>query len=615
VSALLVYNSNPVYTLPNGKEFGDMLKKLPLSVSFADRQDETAAICTHVCPDHHALESWNDAEPRKGCYSLAQPTIAPLFDTRQAQESMLVWAGNSTPYRDYLEQNWSATMHKMQSGISLFADFWNKTLQNGVFETAASATKNFKPTTTASAATASIAGGGFELVVYEKSGLGNGNQANNPWLQELPDPISKITWDNYLAVSPKDAREKSWNQGNVVTVKANGAEMNLPIVIQPGQAVGTASVAVGYGRMGIGKVAEKVGKNAYPFTSMNNGTLSYSAGNVQITKSIEEDYPLAATQTHHTMMGRAIVKETVLGNFVKDPRAGNEEELFGVRIGNKEEKKKASEVNLWDDHAVGNHHWGMAIDLNSCIGCGSCVVSCQSENNVPVVGKTEVMRSREMHWIRIDRYYTSDADPKEGETGDIKAMERPSDNPKVTFQPVMCQHCAHAPCETVCPVIATSHSSEGMNQMIYNRCVGTRYCANNCPYKVRRFNWFKYSDNEKFDYNMNNDLGKMVLNPDVVVRSRGVMEKCSLCVQRLQEGKLNAKCENRTVADGEINTACASVCPTNAITFGDYKIKNGRLDKAWRPEERSYHLLEELDVQPNVFYQTKVRNVEASHEA
>jgi molybdopterin-containing oxidoreductase family iron-sulfur binding subunit len=258
----------------------------------------------------------------------------------------------------------------------------------------------------------------------------------------------------------------------------------------------------------------------------------------------------------------------------------------------------------------------MGIDLNSCIGCGACVVACTAENNVPVVGKDEVMRSREMHWIRIDRYYSSDADPKEhDEHKDLSAMEHPSDNPKVVFQPVMCQHCNHAPCETVCPVIATSHSSEGLNQMIYNRCVGTRYCANNCPYKVRRFNWFRYSDNAKFDYNMNNDLGKMVLNPDVVVRSRGVMEKCSMCVQRLQEGKLIAKKAGRTVKDGDIQTACAQTCPTNAITFGDFNDKNSQISIMWKPEERSYHLLAELDVQPNVFYQTKVRNASAeAHE-
>jgi molybdopterin-containing oxidoreductase family iron-sulfur binding subunit len=315
------------------------------------------------------------------------------------------------------------------------------------------------------------------------------------------------------------------------------------------------------------------------------------------------------------MMGRSPVKETILSKYIKEPNAGNEAEMFSVKVGKEETKKSASQVNLWDSHEIGNHHWGMSIDLNSCVGCGSCVVACTAENNVPVVGKLEVSRSREMHWIRIDRYYTSDADPKEHEKGDLKAMESPSDNPKVVFQPVMCQHCNHAPCETVCPVIATNHSSEGLNQMAYNRCVGTRYCANNCPYKVRRFNWFKYSDNPQFDYNMNDDLGKMVLNPDVVVRSRGVMEKCSMCVQRLQEGKLNAKKVGRKVKEGEINTACAQACPTQAITFGDYLNKDSALNKMWNPEERSYHLLEELDVQPNVFYQVKVWNREDGETA
>ncbi len=613
VAAVLIYNSNPVYTLPNGKQFGDALKKVSLSVSFADHTDETASMCQYVCPDHHPLESWNDAEPRQGMYSLTQPTIAPLFSTRQFAETLLVWAGNTTNYHDYIVQHWNSAILKGAS--------WNKVLQDGVFESSPLEAKNYKSAANLNSAAGAISstsakgGSGMEMTIYEKTALGSGVQANNPWLQELPDPVSKVTWDNYLSVSPKDAREKGWKQGNVVEVKANNVSANVPVLVQPGQIAGTVSLALGYGRTGAGKVADNIGKNAYPFVSVVDGNMLYSASNVAISKTTDEDYALAATQTHHTMMGRAIVKETTLEEYVKDPRAGNEAELFGVRVGKQEFKKPAHEVNLWNDFEKGNHFFGMSIDLNSCIGCGSCVIACTAENNVPVVGKTEVMRSREMHWIRIDRYFSSDADPKEHGEGDIKAMEIPSDVPKVVFQPVMCQHCNHAPCETVCPVIATSHSSEGLNQMIYNRCVGTRYCANNCPYKVRRFNWFRYSDNNTFDFNMNNDLGKMVLNPDVVVRSRGVMEKCSLCVQRLQEGKLNAKREGRKVKDGEIQTACAQACPTQAITFGDYHDKDSELNKMWKPAERSYHLLEELDVQPNVFYQTKVRNVkpEAVH--
>lgn len=603
VGALLIYNSNPVYTSPMGKQFGEALKKVSCSVSFADRADETASACQYICPDNHPLESWNDAEPKLGKYSLTQPTIAPLFSTRQFSESLLVWAGNTTNYHDFIAQHWSANILKGKS--------WNDVLQEGVLEGEQLAPKNYKTAANLSAAADAVSkmnASGIELSLYEKTGVGSGIQANNPWLQELPDPISKITWDNYLCVAPKDARDNSWKQGNIVEVKANGVSMKVPVVIQPGQMPGTCSLALGYGRTAAGKVANKVGVNAYPFISLVDGQMMYAAGSVQISKTVEDDHKLAATQTHHTMMGRAIVKETTLEEFIKDPKAGNAAELISVKIGKEDKKMTTEELNLWDDHEEGNHHFGMSIDLNSCIGCGTCVVACTAENNVPVVGKEEVVNSREMHWIRIDRYFSSDADPKEHESGDIKAMEIPSDNPKVVFQPVMCQHCAHAPCETVCPVIATSHSSEGLNQMIYNRCVGTRYCANNCPYKVRRFNWFRYTDNKKFDFNMNNDLGKMVLNPDVTVRARGVMEKCSLCVQRLQEGKLVAKKQGRKVKDGEINTACAQSCPTQAITFGDYKDKESMINKMWVPEGRSYHLLEELNVQPNVFYQTKVRN-------
>ena len=600
VSALLVYNCNPAYTLPDAKAFTDGMKRTELTVSFSDRPDETSLLCQFVCPDHHSLESWNDAEPKKGFYSISQPTISPLFNTRQFQETLLAWAGTPTLFHDYMKAGWSSML---PVGLS-----WEKFLQDGVLENTGTAAGKF----TSSASLTAPAGGekaGFELVIYEKVGLGNGLQANNPWLQELPDPISKITWDNYLAVSPKDAREKGWAQGNIVSIKSGNVSAKVPVVIQPGQTAGTVSLAVGYGRTAAGKTADKIGVNAYPFVTISGNSLRYSAP-VEISKTVDEDYLFAATQTHHTMMGRAIVKETTLEEFIKNPNAGNEPELLEIKAGKDIKKERTENVTLWTEHEIGNHHWGLSIDLNSCIGCGACVVACTAENNVSVVGKDEVRRSREMHWMRIDRYYSSDADPKEHQSGDNALMEIPSDMPKVVYQPVMCQHCNHAPCETVCPVIATSHSSEGLNQMTYNRCVGTRYCANNCPYKVRRFNWFQYSDNKDFDFNTNNDLGKMVLNPDVVVRSRGVMEKCSMCVQRIQEGKLNAKKEGREVKEGEVNTACAQTCPTQAITFGDYNRKDSAINTMWKPEERSYHLLGELNVQPNVFYQTKVRNVE-----
>lgn len=602
VSALVVYQSNPVYSHPKGAELAKAIKNIELTVALSDRPDETASLCQYNCPDLHPLESWNDFEPRRGSFSFAQPTIAPLFNARQAQESMMRWSGNSANYHDSLRAYWSGK-----------ASSWEKALQDGVVDNTAAAPQSYTcKADLAAAASTAKAGAGMELVIYEKTGLGNGFQANNPWLQELPDPITKITWDNYLTVSPADAREKGWKQGNVVSLKASGQTMNVPVVVQPGQAVGTVGLALGYGRTVAGKVADKRGLNAFTLVTSEGGMLGYQVSGISVDKTTEDDYVLAGTQTHHTMMGRAIVKETTLGSWQKNPNAGNPEELFAVHVGHEQSEKPAEEVSLWDEHEDGQYHWGMAIDLNSCTGCGSCVIACTAENNVAVVGKDEVNRSREMHWMRIDRYYSSDADPKEGEDGNLSLMEIPSENPRVVFQPVMCQHCAHAPCETVCPVIATSHSSEGLNQMTYNRCVGTRYCANNCPYKVRRFNWFKYSDNDMFAVNtsMNDDLGKMVLNPDVTVRARGVMEKCSMCVQRIQEGKLNAKRSGTPISDGQIQTACAQSCPTNAITFGDFKNKSSRLNKAWDPKGRSYHLLGELNVQPNVFYQTKVRNIE-----
>lgn len=612
VAALLVYNANPVYSLPDGKKFGEDLKKVELSVSFSDRADETASLCQIVAPDHHSLEAWSDAEPKAGHFSLGQPSISPLFDTRQFQESLLNWMGNAVNIHDYMSDYW--TKNILRGAMS-----WEQALQAGVFEWTPAVSKNYKSAANLSAAADaanSIKGSDTELVVYEKVALGSGIMANNPWLQELPDPISKLTWDNYVTVSPFDAREKGYKQGNMVSVSAGNTSMKLPVVIQPGQASGTLGVALGYGRTAVGKVADNIGANAFAFTAFSGSNISYNSFAAKIDKTTDEDYMLAGTQTHHTMMGRAIVKETTLREWIENPKAGNPAITFAVKTGHHEEEKRSpKEATLWDEFETGNHHWGMAIDLNSCIGCGSCVVACTAENNVAVVGKLEVQRSREMHWIRIDRYYTSDADVKQGGDGDLKKMELPSDQPKVVFQPVMCQHCNHAPCETVCPVIATSHSSEGLNQMTYNRCVGTRYCANNCPYKVRRFNWFKYSDNPDYDFNMNNDLGKMVLNPDVVVRSRGVMEKCSMCVQRLQDVKLTAKKEGRKVKDGEVKTACAQSCPTHAITFGDFNNKESQLNKMWEPEGRSYTLLEELNVQPNVFYMTKVRNVKEAAKA
>jgi MoCo/4Fe-4S cofactor protein with predicted Tat translocation signal len=627
IKAVVFFNCNPVYDSSESQALVAGLPKATLTISTSDRMDETTAMVDYIAPDHHYLEQWNDAELRTGHYSLIQPTIAPLFDSRQAPESFLQWAGTTVEYYQYLQENWSTNFFTKQSEDSNFQIFWDKSLFDGVFETGGNTnTYSFNYDMASSAAT-SVAqnykqsGDGLELALYQKLAIGTGAQANNPWLQEASDSVTKATWDNYLTVS--QAQAAVWgikmDEGNTETVvlTVGNTSVTLPVLVQPGQAAGTVGLAIGYGRTSAGRVGNEVGVNAYPFVTKLNGANIFDVfAGVSVEKT-GEVYSIAQTQTHQTYMNRSnVIQESVLSEYKKDTKAGR----VYPQVYMDGEFVKPSKISLWKGHEYSNHHWGLAIDMNSCTGCSACTVACQVENNVPVVGKEEVLNRREMAWIRIDRYYSSDAP-----VDDQKALEKASENPEVTFQPMMCQHCNNAPCETVCPVAATTHSSEGLNQMTYNRCIGTRYCANNCPYKVRRFNWFKYHDNTQFDKNlsMNNDLGKMVLNPDVTVRARGVMEKCTMCVQRIQSGKLAAKREDRRPVDGEINTACASACPADAIVFGDMndpksKITamlqlqeeendKGRVEKVVN-EDRAYHVLEEINVNPNVWYFTKIRN-------
>ena len=594
VAALITYNVNPSYTLKDSDAYNAGLEKVELTIATSLYKDESAVKMMYVCPDNHYLESWGDANPSNGVYSLMQPTISPLFNGRQFQESLMAWM-NKSDYHTYLKDYYS------------FID-WHKSLHDGYF-------LQTQDAETISSFSASIPSfdlvklDGIEFEMYEKISMGDGSQSNNPWLQELPDPLSRACWDNYLTMSSATARDlgiKNWNvsngalNGNMVNLTVNSTTINnIPVMIQPGQAVGTIAMAVGYGRTAAGKCGNDIGFNAF---SLGNGIATIDV--------VSGEYEFAATQLHHTMMGREIVKETTLKDFIKNPSAGNKQVTYATHNGD----KPADQVTLWDehDHSTG-HFWNMSIDLTSCLGCSACVVSCHAENNVPVVGKEEVRKSRDMHWLRIDRYFSSDMSKElseEQKTSVIdmySEMEEPSANPEVVFQPVMCQHCNHAPCETVCPVAATSHGSEGQNHMAYNRCVGTRYCANNCPYKVRRFNWFQYSDNDKFDFNMNDDYGKMVLNPDVVVRSRGVIEKCSMCIQKIQEIKLDAKKAGVRVKDEDAQTACSSACPTNAIVFGDVNDETHQV-QSLKKDERAYKLLEHLNTDPSVFYQTKIRN-------
>ncbi len=617
VHTLIMSGVNPVYTLPNGKEFADSLKKTKLSVAFSLKEDETASITTIAAAAPHYLESWGDVMITKGTYSLTQPTIRPLFDTKQFQDALLSWNGMDGNFYDYLKANAAANT----AGAS-----WNKVLHDGIYVGApAGISGGAADFAGAASALAASKTNGTELILYTKTGLGDGQQAGNPWLQEFPDPITRVSWDNYATVSRADAEK--WGlenaivangglDGSYATLMVNGVSIdNVPVIIQPGQAVGTIGLAFGYGKKAALKEEMQVGVNAYAFykdfNDVQTVTLKKGAGM----------HEFACVQGQKTLMGRGdIIKETTLTIFnTQDAKEWNEVPMVSLD----HQEVEATKVDLWNsfDRSVG-HHFNLSIDLNACTGCGACVIACHAENNVPVVGKSEVRRSRDMHWLRIDRYYSSedtfehDNEKKEsfkglwgdkGSLGGFGQMEKANDNPQVSFQPVMCQHCNHAPCETVCPVAATSHSRQGQNHMAYNRCVGTRYCANNCPYKVRRFNWFLYNKNSEFDYHMNDDLGRMVLNPDVNVRSRGVMEKCSMCIQMTQLTILTAKREGRAIKDGEFQTACSAACSSGAMIFGDVNDKQSKVAKL-AEDDRMYHLLEHVGTKPNVFYHVKVRN-------
>jgi len=618
VGAVLIYNSNPVYSLPNASEFVEGLKKIKLSVAFSMQDNETVSACEYALATPHYLESWGDALIKKGEYSLIQPTIKPLFNTRQFQDTLLAWTGGTTSFYEVLKENWNSNILEGTS--------WNQALHDGVYvkDVVSEVTPLEVDVDKAASELAKIGGSDLELALYTKIGLGDGQMANNPWLQEFPDPITRTSWDNYLTISKADAEAigvENYNvangalDGSLVELTVNGIIETLPAFIQPGQAKGSLGLALGYGRTQGLKEEMKTGKNAYQFY---NNFKSYQP-NVSL-KVVEGTHEFACVQLHNTLMGRGdIIKETTLEEYnTKDSKEWNKVPMVSLD----HNEVEATSVDLWEsfDRSVG-HHFNLSIDLNACTGCGACVVACHAENNVPVVGKEEIRKSRDMHWLRIDRYYSheedfaGDVELKESGTGvlgyknTMADLEDPSENPSVAFQPVMCQHCNHAPCETVCPVAATSHSRQGQNHMAYNRCVGTRYCANNCPYKVRRFNWFNYAENSEFDYNMNDDLGKMVLNPDVTVRSRGVMEKCSMCIQMTQATILKAKKEGRPINTDEFETACSNACNTGAMVFGDINHKEDTVTKLTE-DKRAYHLLEHVGTKPNVVYHVKVKNTQ-----
>ena len=629
VGVLITNNVDPIYSSNKGEDFKKSLSKVPYVIAIADKKNEMYKAAKAVIPVANWLESWGDIQPQSGVYSLMQPTIQKIYKSRQIEESLLVWKNGKTSaannYYDYL---------KASSASLLGGTSFNKALYNGFIASTNTTTLSYAGgnASQAVAELGSFKPSELELVLYTKTSMGDGTQANNPWLQELPDPLTRMSWDNYLTISPKDAEKLEINNdlnarmqldGSLVNLTVNGVTIkDVPVFIQPGQADGSVGLALGYGKKNSGATAD-TGVNAYPLFDGSNLVVS----NVKIEKT-GEDHEFAGVQLQNTLMGSyQIAREVPLQDYLNvafdDKHKGWNKPLEYHTISG---ALPAGKIDLWDafDDTDGPH-FNLSIDLNSCTGCGACIIACQAENNVPVVGKEEIRMSRDMYWLRIDRYYSSTekltvldglnagkavpelyGSPILGIEG---SLENASENPDVIFQPVMCQHCNHAPCETVCPVAATSHSKQGQNHMAYNRCIGTRYCANNCPYKVRRFNWFTYNLNDKFDFNQNNDLGRMVLNPDVVVRTRGVMEKCSMCIQQTQATILNAKKENRKVTDAEFqnSTACSSACSTGALKFGDMNDKESKVRELYSSNRR-YYLLEEIGTKPNVFYHTKVRN-------
>ena len=633
VGGVIILDANPVYDHPMGVEIGKALSKASLTVSCSYKLDETASLTEYIAPINHYLESWNDAEPLKGHFSLMQPGITRIFKTRQSEESLLKWSeATNTDYFQFVKDRWQSEIFAQQNKETDFQRFWDKTLYEGVLDMEVESTSpEFKLNVTSLAngiqRNYSKKGNGLELELYQSIAIGTGREANNPWLQEMPDPLTKACWDNYVTVSYADAETKGLkmvdNNTYKVNLKVGDQVLVLPAIIQPGQAKGTIGVALGYGRQMAGSVGNAVGVNVYPLVRNINGTRNYFIPNADI-EITGEAYQIAQTQTHHTYMDReSIIQSATYDHYKENAYAGRYQPYIHTKewldekigVGEADGHVDPLQISLWKGHSYNNHHWVMGIDMTTCIGCGACTIACQAENNIPTVGRQEVLNRREMHWIRIDRYYSAS---EEATTN--KELEKAAENPEVYFQPMLCQQCNNAPCETVCPVVATTHSTEGLNQMTYNRCVGTRYCANNCPYKVRRFNWFKYHDNSNFSENtsMNSVLGKMVLNPDVTVRSRGVMEKCTFCVQRIQGGKLQAKKEGRRPHDGEINTACAKACPTEAIVFGDINDPNSKISKLLKPEyqperklmkePRAFAVLHEIRTEPNVYYLTKIVN-------
>ena len=629
IEALVIVDLDLAYRLAPGLKFVDALKKVPFKLGMFTHRHATGKLCDIVMPNHHFLESWSDGEPKKGLFTMGQPTIQPLWDTREKEQSLLRLArmassAGEQSWHDFIREVWSKSVYPSARMAGSFDAFFIATLRTGIYDIAKEdRLKDLPPRTYNPSGLILTSSSGepakAQLVLYRTVLHGDGTSMNNPWLLETPDPVTKVCWDHVICVSMSTAKAHGYSEGEILEIKASGRTVEVPVYIQPGIQDGVYALGLGWGNAELGHVAKGpeetvLGVNALELALVQNGVVQLSGIPIKTIEKTGKKIRIANVQGHHYMIDstmravdgkkRGIAQETTLEQFDA-----------AVDFAGKFHYHMPTDITMWGEkHHGAEHKWAMAVDTNTCTGCGACIVSCQAENNIPTVGKDEVILNREMHWIRIDRYFTTN-DNYPDKTDDVDVLH----------QPVMCQHCDNAPCEIVCPVLATTHTDEGLNTQTYNRCVGTRYCSNNCPYKVRHFNWYEYSSHRAGRYGSGDPLKRFLrqlrndipdrtqyplmlqLNPDVTVRTYGVMEKCSFCVQRITRWKNEERELGRALPEAQKQSACQQACPSNALVFGDILNPDSAIAKLSHEKGR-YRLLMELNVQSNVHYMTRIRN-------
>ncbi|NUO19239.1 4Fe-4S dicluster domain-containing protein [bacterium] len=578
IDVVITFGTNPAYSLPESAGVAAAFGKASTVIHLGDRADETGRLANYLLPGLHWLESWGDAEPQAGLYSVIQPSVMPLHDCRAAEESLIKFAQTAQVeglgmvtggWHEYVMETWRTAVYSADVFAGDFTSFWNSALRDGFVDLRKSPTPRPYSGIGLNNILIPQQGDELQLVVLPSPHLTEDGNGNNAWLLELPHPVGRVSWTNYANFAPKTASRLGVRDGDSIKVTANGATIEVPVHVQPGDVENVITIETGWGRKNVGRVGNGVGGNAFALCAVENNALrTVHAVSIEKTGRWEE---LPDVQGHNYTEGRPIVAETPFEQYLKNPESGkwHEHEL----------------MSLWPEHEYKGNKWGMVIDQTACIGCNACMAACSVENNIPVVGVGQIRLGRELHWIRVDRYYSGD-----------------EHEPEFTYQPMLCQHCDNAPCETVCPVVATIHSEEGLNMQVYNRCVGTRYCSNNCPYKVRRFNWHEYTFAAYEPHPL-----QLVLNPEVTVREKGVMEKCTFCQQRIRDGKERAKEMNRPVTDADIKTACQQTCPTDAISFGNTNNPDSQVSHM-KKDPRAYNVIAEVNTRPAVTYFTKLRN-------